>query len=99
MQLLLCQKHRFDQSRGMLTASAIEKVLLTSANGAFQGIPDEFNQLGIQLQMLPDMTMRVTRSLIRTICDVMNAIPACKTMLNVQIVKLFAYYTSNNCHS
>ena len=43
-------KHRFDQSKGMLTASAIE-VLLTSANGAFQGIPDEFKPYEKDIQM------------------------------------------------
>ena len=57
-------KQQFDQSRGILTASTIEKVLLTSANGAFQGIPEELklydkdiqmDRLRIQLQMLPDM--------------------------------------------
>ncbi len=94
-------KHRFEQSRGMSTAAAIEKVLLTSANGAFPGIPDELNlyekdiqmdRLEIQLQMLPDMIKTFNKShpqtkvlkvtLIRTLCDVINAIPACKSMLN-----------------
>ena len=50
------------------------------------------DRLRIQLQMLPDMIKTYNEShpetkvlkvtLIRTICDVMNAIPACKTMLN-----------------
>ncbi len=86
-------EHRFDQSRGMSTAAAIEKVLLTSANGAFPGIPDELNlyekdiqmdRLEIQLQTLPDMIKTFNEShpqtkvlkvtLIRTLCDVINAI-------------------------
>ncbi len=41
----------FDQPRGMSTAAAIEKVLLTSANGAFPGIPDELNLYGKDIQM------------------------------------------------
>ena len=94
-------KHRFDQTRGMPTAAALEKLLLKAANGDFQGIPEEvdlyekdvqMDRLAIQLQMLPDMIKTYNENhpdtkidkvtLIRTLCDVMNALPACKTMLS-----------------